>query len=119
MLGRNITEEAKYAAGMNFDIEDVKPFLKRITTSILDSGLNNEDISKVFAEINAMQEDHEEKEIGPFYVIFKGEEAKIRIVAEIHIEDELREVVLNMYSHDELVEKIDQEMMKFDEEMYS
>ncbi len=64
-----------------------------------------------------MKKDNEVKEIGTFYVIYKGEKANIRIEADIHIEDDLSEVVLYMYSNQELVEIIDKEMMKFEEEM--
>jgi hypothetical protein len=63
-----------------------------------------------------MKQDNEVKEIGSFNVIYKREEAKIRIEAEIHIEDDLKEVVLFLYSNQVLVETIDEEMMKFVDE---
>ncbi|MDQ0226523.1 hypothetical protein [Metabacillus niabensis] len=35
----NKSKEARYAAGMNFDLEEIEPFLNHLSNSILDSGL--------------------------------------------------------------------------------
>lgn len=108
-------DEAPLAAGMNFDLENVQPFLKELS-SVLDTGFTDNDINAIQSTIEKMKQNNEVKEIGSFNVIYKGEQAKIRIVVEIHIEDDLKEVVLYMYSNEELVAAIDEEMMKFVDE---
>ncbi|MCA1065900.1 hypothetical protein QTG56_10925 [Rossellomorea sp. AcN35-11] len=110
-------KEAPLAAGMNFDLEEVQPFLNRLSFSVLDSGFTAEEITTIEAQIEKMNKDHEIKEIGTFRVIFKGEKAEIRIEAELHLEDDSREVVLLMYTSRELIELIDEEMMKHAEEI--
>ncbi len=112
----NDYEEAPYAAGMNFGLEEVEPFLNRLSSSILDSGFNQDEINTIQSEINTMKEDNEIKEIGTFDVIYKGKPTKIRIQAEIHIEDVDKEVVLYMFSIQELVDIIDEEMLKTEDE---
>lgn len=113
---KNDHKEAPYAAGMNFDIEEVQPFLKHLSSSVLDSGFSQDEINTITSEIDTMKEDNEGKEIGIFDVIYKGKPTKIRIEAEIHIEDVSKEVVLYMYSIQELVDIIDEEMLKTEEE---
>ena len=44
-----------------------------------------------------MKEDNEVKEIGTLDVIYEGQPKKIRIQAEIHIEDISKEIVLYMF----------------------
>ena len=80
-------DEVPLAAGMNFDLEQVQPFLKRLSSSVLDSGFTAEEINTIDAQIEKMNKDNEIKEIGTFNVIYKGKQAEIRIEAEIHIED--------------------------------
>jgi hypothetical protein len=108
-------KEAQYAAGINFDLEEVEPFLKHLSTNVLDVGFSEGDINTIKAEVNTMKEDNEVKEIGIFDVTFKGKPSKIRVEAEVHIEDTDKEVVLYMYSNQELVSIIDEEMMNLDE----
>lgn len=103
------------AAGMNFDLENVGPFLEEVS-QVFDRGFTSEQIDFIQSEIDGMKEDHELNEIGTFPVTYNGKTAEIRIVAEIHIEDDLKEVVLTMYSRPEVVRIIDQEMMRFIEE---
>ncbi|MBZ5750340.1 hypothetical protein [Metabacillus rhizolycopersici] len=110
-------DEAQLADGMNFDIDEIQPFLNRLSSSVLDSGFTDDEINSIQSEIEKMKENNEVKEIGIFNVNFNGQQAKIRIKAEIHIEDELKEVVLYMYSNQELVEIIDEEMMKHADEI--
>lgn len=107
-------KEARYAAGMNFDLEKVAPFLKHLSFAVLDSGFNQTEINSIMSKINTMKH-NEVKEIGTFDVMYKGKPAKIRIEAEVHIEDDLKEVVLYMFSIQELVDLIDQEMLKTEE----
>jgi hypothetical protein len=114
---KNHYKEAPYAAGMNFDIENVEPFLNNLSSSVLDSGFRQEDINTIKSEIDTMKQDNEVKEIGTFNVMYKGEPTKIRITAEIHIEDVEKEVILYMYSIQELVDIIDEEMLKTEEDV--
>jgi hypothetical protein len=112
----NDYQEAPYAAGMNFGLEEVEPFLKHLSSSILDSGFSQDEINTIQSEINTMKEDNEVKEIGTFEVSYKGQPTKIRIQTEIHIEDVDKEVVLYMFSIQELVDIIDEEMLKIEDE---
>jgi hypothetical protein len=114
---KNNNNEAPYAAGMNFDLEEIEPFLKHLSSSVLDSGFSQEEIKIIQSEIVTMKEDNEVKEIGIFDIIYKGKSTKIRIEDEIHIEDIEKEVVLYMYSIQELVDIIDEEMLKTEEEV--
>ncbi|MFS0883146.1 hypothetical protein [Metabacillus niabensis] len=109
-------KEARYAAGMNFDLEEIEPFLNHLSNSILDSGLTQEEINMILSEIAEMNEDNELKEFGTFDVIYKGKPSKIRVQAEIHIEDEDKELVLYMYSTKKLVDVIEKEMLKVEEQ---
>ncbi|MBT2643639.1 hypothetical protein J7I80_15460 [Bacillus sp. ISL-41] len=110
-----VNQGEQLAAGMNFDLENVVPFFEELS-QVLDQGFTGEQIDFIQSEIEGMKKDHELNEIGTFPVSYKGAEAEIRIVAEIHIEDDLKEVVLTMYSSPEVVRIIDQEMMRFVEE---
>ncbi|MED3986983.1 hypothetical protein P4646_23440 [Peribacillus simplex] len=71
---------------MNFDPEDVEPFLKHLSSTVLDSGFSQDEINSITSEIDTMKH-NEVKEIGTFDVIYKGKATKIRIEAEVHIED--------------------------------
>lgn len=101
---------------MNFDLEEVEPLLKRLN-SVLDSGFKESDIQVIQSQINQMSTDHEVKEIGTYKVVYKDKDAQIRIEAEIHIEDDSREVVLNMFSHPKLVQAIDEKMIEHSDEV--
>lgn len=107
-----VNQGEQLAAGMNFDLENVGPFLEELS-QVFDQGFTSEQIDFIQSEIEGMKVDHELNEIGTFPVTSKGETANIRIEAEIHIEDDLKEIVLTMYSRPEVVRIIDQEMMRF------
>ncbi|BBU41039.1 hypothetical protein RI196_16595 [Aeribacillus composti] len=63
-------------------------------------------------EIERTNEDNKLIEFGTFDVTYKGKQTKIRIQVEIQIEDEDKEVVMYIYSSQELVDIIDKEMLK-------
>lgn len=112
---KNLTndfKEAQYAAGMNFDVEEIEPFLNHLSKSILDIGLTQKDIKLIQEEIESTNEHNKLIEFGTFNVTYKGKQSKIRIQVEIHIEDEDKEVVMYIYSSQELVDIIDEEMLK-------
>ncbi|WP_051633871.1 hypothetical protein [Bacillus sp. UNC41MFS5] len=117
---KNDYKEAPHAAGMNFDLEKVEPFLKHLSSSVLESGFSQDEINTIHSEIDKMKH-NEVKEFGTFDVIYKGKPTKIRIEGEVHIQDGpkgtvIKEVVLYMYSIQELVDIIDEEMLKTEEE---
>lgn len=109
-------KEARYAAGMNFNLEEIEPFLIHLSNSILDSSFTQEEINMILSEIAKLNEDNELKEFGTFDVMYKGKPSKIRVQAEIHIEDEDKELVLYMYSTKKLVDVIEKEMLKVEEQ---
>lgn len=43
--------DAEFAAGLNIDSEQLEPFLNHISSSILDSGLNHQDIKQILTEV--------------------------------------------------------------------
>lgn len=109
-------KEARFAAGINFELEEITPFLTHIWNSILDSGLSNEEIHNIQLEVEAMDEDNQIKKLGTFDVVYQGKQAKIRIEAEIHIEVKNKEVMLYMFSSEELVDVLNKEMREFVEQ---
>lgn len=114
---KNDYEEAPFAAGMNFDLDQVEPFLKHLSSTVLYTGFTQDEINSITSVIDTM-EHNEVKEIGTFNVTYKGKPTKIRIEAELHSgEDSPSEVVLYMYSIQELVDIIDEEMMKHAEKI--
>lgn len=104
------------AAGMNFDLENIRPFLERLSL-VFDSSLSEQEVNLIESEIEEMDTDHEEKEIGTFSITYQGKPEKVRVVAEVHIQDDSKECVLYMFSQPEIVQVIDDEMMRFTEEM--
>ena len=104
------------AAGMNFDLESVEPFLLRLS-SILDGGFTAENLREIVVGIDEMSEDHEVKDLGTYPVVYRGKSYQIRIEAEIHIEGDGREVVLNLFSTPVMVQLIDEEMMRYADEL--
>ena len=63
-------DEAQLAAGMNFDIDEIQPFLNRLSSSVLDSGFTYDEINSIQSEIEKMKENNEVKEISIFNVNF-------------------------------------------------
>lgn len=80
-MGTDEYKEAPFAAGINFDLEEITPFLTHISNSILDSGLNSEKIRNIQLEIESMTEDNQIKKLGTFDVVYQGKQEKIRIEA--------------------------------------
>ncbi|MCY7583501.1 hypothetical protein MH138_09820 [Bacillus safensis] len=108
---------AEFAAGLNIDSEQLEPFLNHISSSILDSGLNHQDIKQIQTEIKRMKKNNETRKIGTFEVIYRGEPAKIRVEVEVHVEDVNKEVLIYLYSTHELIYILDKELLKTEEEI--
>jgi hypothetical protein len=111
-----VEQNGPEAAGMNFDLEDVRPLLERLSL-VFDSGFSESEIGLIQSKIDVMDTDHEEKEIGTFDITYKGKPEKVRVVAEVHIEGDSKECVLYMFSQPKIVQVIDDEMIRFTEEM--
>lgn len=107
-------------ATMNFDDENVPPFFCRLS-SIFDSGFKVSDVHAIQLMIEQMNEDNEVKNLGCYWVQFRGKKMKIRIMAEIHLdrEENAKEVVLIFSSQPELVQAIHRVMRKCAEEYES
>lgn len=116
IMRRRQQNSAPPAAGMNFDLENVEPFLLRLS-SILDVGFTDKNLHEIIAGIDKMSEDHEVKGLGTYPVVYRGKNYKIQVEAEIHIEDDSREVVLNLFSAPVMVQLIDEEMMRYADEL--
>ncbi|KUF24339.1 hypothetical protein [Bacillus sp. G1(2015b)] len=108
---------AEFAAGLNIDSEQLEPFLNHISSSILDSGLNHQDIKQIQTEIKRMKKNNETRKIGTFEVIYRGEPAKIRVEVEVHVGDVNKEVLIYLYSTHELIYILDKELLKTEEEI--
>lgn len=53
--------------------------------------------------------------MGTFEVVYHEKQAKIKIVIEVHVEDGNKEVVIYMFSTQELVDVLDKELLKIEE----
>ncbi|EKF36091.1 hypothetical protein [Bacillus xiamenensis] len=109
--------DAEFAAGLNIDYDQLEPFLKHVSTSILDSGLGDQEMKQIHTVVKNMQKDNQTKEIGTFEVVYRGEPAKIRVEAEVHVEDVNKEVEIYLSSTNELVYILDKELLKIEEEI--
>lgn len=109
-------EEAPFAAGANFNPETIQPFLQTLS-SAFDAGFTVENIQTIQSELKEMKIENDAKEIGVFPVVYNGEKASVRVVAEIHTEEDEKEFILFLYSTPEIVEKIEAEIMIFEEEL--
>lgn len=97
------------------DIDQLEPFLKRVSTSILDSGLSVQEIKQILSKVQKMNQNNETKKMGTFEVVYHEKPAKIKMVIEVHVEDGNKEVVIYMFSTQELVDVLDKELLKIEE----
>ncbi|TKI26014.1 hypothetical protein FCO27_04070 [Bacillus pumilus] len=106
---------AQFAAGLNIDVDQLEPFLKRVSTSILDSGLSDQEIKQILSKVQKMNKNNETKKMGTFEVMYYEKPANIKIVIEVHVEDGNKEMVIYMFSTQELVDVLDKELLKIEE----
>lgn len=52
---------AQLAAGLNMDVDQLEPFLKRVSTSVLDSGLSDQEIKQILYKVQKMNKNNETK----------------------------------------------------------
>ncbi|MFS0656815.1 hypothetical protein [Bacillus sp. 179-C3.3 HS] len=108
---------ARFAAGMNIDFDQLEPFLQHVSHSILDVGLSEQEINQILAKVRKMNKNNETKKIGTFDVIYLGKPANIKIEIEVHVEDGNKEVVIYMFTNQELVDVLNVELLKTEEEV--
>ncbi|MGK9488133.1 hypothetical protein [Bacillus pumilus] len=101
---------AQFAAGLNIDVDQLGPFLKHVPTSILDSGLSDEEIKQILSKVQKMNKNNETKKMGTFEVMYHEKLANIKIVIEVHVEDGNK-----VFSTQELVDGLDKELLKIEE----
>ncbi|MGE6855194.1 hypothetical protein ACQYAC_09055 [Bacillus sp. MM09(2025)] len=106
---------AQFAAGLNIDVDQLEPFLNRVSTSILDSGLSDQEIKQILSKVQKMNKNNETEKMGTFEVVYHEKPAKIKMVIEVHVEDDNKEVVIYMFSTQELVDVLDKELLKIEE----
>ncbi|MCY7685773.1 hypothetical protein MH074_03500 [Bacillus altitudinis] len=106
---------AQFAAGLNMDVDQLEPFLKRVSTSVLDAGLSDQEIKQILTNVQKMNKNNETKKMGIFEVVYHEKPAKIKIEIEVHVEDGNKEVVIYMFSTQELVDVLDKELLKIEE----
>ncbi|WP_144525555.1 hypothetical protein [Bacillus pumilus] len=106
---------AQFAAGLNIDVDQLEPFLKRVSTSILDSGFSDQEIKQILSKVQKMNQNNETKKMGTFEVVYHEKPTNIKIVIEVHVEDGNKEVVIYMFSTQELVDVLDKELLKIEE----
>ncbi|MGM0919052.1 MAG: hypothetical protein ACQEWC_15900 [Bacillota bacterium] len=100
---------------MNINVDQLGPFLKRVSTSILDSGLSDQEIKQILSKVQKMNKNNETKKMGTYEVMYHEKLANIKIVIEFHVEDGNKEVVIYMFSTQELVDVLDKELLKIEE----
>ncbi|WP_342498613.1 hypothetical protein NST15_14935 [Bacillus sp. FSL R5-0820] len=108
---------AQFAAGSNMDVDQLEPFLTHVSTSILDSGLSNQEIKQILTNVQKMNKNNETKRMSTFKVMYLGEPANMKIEVEVHVEDGNKEVVIYLFSTEELVDVLDKELLKIEEAM--
>ncbi|WP_151021569.1 hypothetical protein [Bacillus pumilus] len=106
---------AQFAAGLNMDVDQLEPFLTHVSTSILDAGFSVQEINLILSKVQKMNQNNETKKMGTFEVVYHEKPAKIKMVIEVHVEDGNKEVVIYMFSTQELVDVLDKELLKIEE----
>ncbi|MFE4487922.1 hypothetical protein [Bacillus altitudinis] len=108
---------AQFAAGSNMDVDQLEPFLTHVSTSILDAGLSDQEIKQILTNVQKMNKNNETKRMSTFKVMYLGEPANMKIEVEVHVEDGNKEVVIYLFSTEELVDVLDKELLKIEEAM--
>ncbi|MEW4099139.1 hypothetical protein Q0N85_08675 [Bacillus altitudinis] len=106
---------AQFAAGLNMDVDQLEPFLTHVSTAILDAGLSDREIKQILTNVQKMNKNNETKRMSTFEVVYHEKTAKIKIEIEVHVEDGNKEVVIYMFSTQELVDVLDKELLKIEE----
>ena len=98
-------------SSMNFDMENVEPFLQMVS-SLISSGFGGQEVAKVVAMAKQMGVD-DEREL-EFRIQYDGKPAVLRVRVFM---DDVDAPDLYFFSPESLAERIDAEMEKFCEEL--
>ena len=99
-------------ASMNFDLNNVKPFLQRITP-LVESGFSESEINQVQKELEKMEHD-DEYEVGRFDIVYQNKKTILIINAFM---DSPEAPDIYIFTEPELAVQINEEMGKFADEM--
>lgn len=99
-------------ASMNFDLNNVKPFLQRISP-LIESGFTENEINQVQKEIEKMEHD-DEFEVGRFNIVYQNKKTVLIINAFM---DSPEAPDIYIYTEPDLAIQIQEEMINFAEEM--
>jgi hypothetical protein len=98
-------------SSMNFDLDTVEPFLRRVSP-LIDAGFGEKEI-KLVVELATKMEHEDEQEIR-FQITFQGSASELRIRIFM---DDTDAPDIYFFSTAELAEKIDSEMERFAEDL--
>ncbi len=98
-------------ASMNFDLATLAPFLDRVS-SLVESGFGEPEITRFMAEVSAMGVDAEKR--WSYSVIHAGHPTPLQVAVFM---DDIEAPDVAFFTSAALAEAIDQEMMKFAEEL--
>ncbi|WP_234703947.1 hypothetical protein [Bacillus altitudinis] len=77
--------------------------------------MSDQEIKQILTNVQKMNKNNETKRMGTFEVVYLGERAKMKIEVEVHVEDGNKEVVIYLFSTEELVDVLDKELLKIEE----
>ncbi|MGG3471365.1 hypothetical protein ABES02_28325 [Neobacillus pocheonensis] len=99
-------------ASMNFDMNNVKPFLQHISP-LIDSGFSKKEITQVQEKIEKMKPD-DEYEVGKFDIVYQDKKTQLIINAFMDSPDAPD---IYIFTTPDLANKIQDEMIKFADEL--
>ncbi|MEH7743538.1 hypothetical protein V7659_00535 [Neobacillus drentensis] len=99
-------------ASMNFDMNNVKPFLQRISP-LVESGFSAEEINQVQEKLEKMEPD-DEYEVGRFEIVYRDKNTPLVIKAFM---DGPEAPDVYIYTEPGLATQIQEEMIKFADEL--
>ncbi|MDG3045391.1 hypothetical protein OE903_21835 [Bacillus sp. B6(2022)] len=79
--------------------------------------MSDQEIKQILTNVQKMNKNNETKRMGTFKVMYLGEPANMKIEIEVHMEDGNKEVVIYLFSTEELVDVLDKELLKIEEAM--
>ena len=106
-LPRGDVPQPLYESSTSFDLENVRPFLMRVS-GMIDSGFGEAEVDQVMGVINALAWD-EETEFS-FVIVHAGSESELRLTA---FADDIDVADVAFFSSKPLAEAIDAEMWVF------
>ncbi|MFB8735677.1 hypothetical protein ACEQPO_24130 [Bacillus sp. SL00103] len=106
---------AQFGAGLNMDVDQLEPFFNTCVyfdfRCWFQCSRNQSDLSKV----SKMNQNNETKKWALLVVYHENQQRLREMVIEVHVEDGNKEVVIYMFSTQELVDVLDKELLKIEE----